>query len=518
MPCDQLLIAPELVQQLKDTYDKLLSERKLPSREQLSGYYQLFRDEFGPSVLQGLDGPALLEKMHNHSNRSSLVYWLEFKNDEELPAIFGSIAGGAANKFGLYRSTKTGGWITGSPRSPKTITEDEAINLTRRHRDQLLLGASLLEQLPEAATDEQYLELQNALAMQAPDVSRLAWGHKYFSMLFPEKLEDYHSLNYQLFHLIKLLQLPPDTSGRYGSAGCFIRIARAFGWPINHLTSVLNELHGDPYRYWRVGSAPENVNRWGEMRAGGFIAIGWTKLGDLTGTVYQNDDLVRLRDRIAELYPNPLEIAGNQASQVLRFCALMREGDCVIVSTGKRVHGIGRVTGSYQYRPEAESFCHQRPVQWLHIADWELPVGQGLRMALYQFPLHKNPQNLVAIERRILNASPIITSSEEGDRLTPLSGIAGEIQQILERKGQVILYGPPGTGKTYWAERTARELASRQAFKKSFDELAEEERSLVLGDGNAQAGLVRMCCFHPAYGYEDFIEGYHRRGAQLSSP
>jgi 5-methylcytosine-specific restriction enzyme B len=29
-----------------------------------------------------------------------------------------------------------------------------------------------------------------------------------------------------------------------------------------------------------------------------------------------------------------------------------------------------------------------------------------------------------------------------------------------------------------------------------------------LGNGENQAGLVRLCAFHPAYGYEDFLEGY----------
>ena len=31
--------------------------------------------------------------------------------------------------------------------------------------------------------------------------------------------------------------------------------------------------------------------------------------------------------------------------------------------------------------------------------------------------------------------------------------------------------------------------------------------------GDRAAGLVRMCCFHPAYGYEDFIEGYRPEAA-----
>lgn len=50
--------------------------------------------------------------------------------------------------------------------------------------------------------------------------------------------------------------------------------------------------------------------------------------------------------------------------------------------------------------------------------------------------------------------------------------------------GQVILYGPPGTGKTFIAERVA----------------------LHLVDGDRSR--VELVQFHPAFGYENFVEGY----------
>ena len=98
----------------------------------------------------------------------------------------------------------------------------------------------------------------------------------------------------------------------------------------------------------------------------------------------------------------------------------------------------------------------------------------------------------------------------------PLDSIPTRIEAVLERKGQVILYGPPGTGKTYWAEIAAFELAARSAFGKAFDALTAEERTVVSGD-NTNAGLARWCCFHPAYGYEDFLEGYrpHAQEGQM---
>src|SRR6266436_6239274 len=93
---------------LKRGYEQLLEQGQFPSREKLKEYYATFRGRFAPEMLRRLDGEELLNTMHAHGNHDSLVYWLEFKNDEEFPAFFGSISGGSALKFGIYRSKETG--------------------------------------------------------------------------------------------------------------------------------------------------------------------------------------------------------------------------------------------------------------------------------------------------------------------------------------------------------------------------------------------------------------------------
>jgi len=87
-----------------------------------------------------------------------------------------------------------------------------------------------------------------------------------------------------------------------------------------------------------------------------------------------------------------------------------------------------------------------------------------------------------------------------------------ELVKTLRNKKQIILYGPPGTGKTYYAKKLARAIISQDNFEKDYSQLtALEKDKLQLGaaknNGNSQKYL-RFCTFHPAYGYEEFMEGY----------
>jgi 5-methylcytosine-specific restriction protein B len=117
---------------------------------------------------------------------------------------------------------------------------------------------------------------------------------------------------------------------------------------------------------------------------------------------------------------------------------------------------------------------------------------------------------VIEIEGKLLagNQTPApVTAQPVPVRLLRLNGIPGRIQAVLERKGQVIIYGPPGTGKTHWSRQAAFDLAALGGFGRPFGELSPNERDIVQGTAQA-AGLVRCCTFHPAYGYEDFIEGF----------
>jgi 5-methylcytosine-specific restriction protein B len=506
---------------LLDRFQSMLDRGELITRSQLDAYYATFRRRFGPDVLANLDGEALLTAMHEHGNRDSLVYWLEFKNDDEFPTLqFGSIAGGSALKFGIYKRNETGTWMTGWPLKQQELTVQEAVGVARRHRDQLLAGAELLARLPGQADDGAYAQLQADLARLAPDVSDTAWGHKYLYLLSPSRLDDFHNPDYQRFYLIKMVQQPPPGEGRYVCAGRYTDAAAELNMPLNHLTSLLNNRNGKPHRYWRIGTRlGERDSIWDLMRDYGCVAIGWSQVGDLSEISYNRESKEKIREALRPEYANAPGVLGQKTQELFNFVATVAENDLVLAADGRRILGIGRVIGGYQHAP-GEPAPHRRPVEWLSFEEWSAEHREGLRTTVHQI---REYPNLVEIERRLL-APRLVSGSQQpmaeqprkitavvpaGPHLVPvLPGIPGRVQAVLDRKRQVILYGPPGTGKTYWAWLSALDLAAYAAFGITFDQLSAEQQRVALGDGADQAGLVRLCAFHPAYGYEDFLEGY----------
>ncbi len=502
--------------ELSSLYRQLAGGDELLSRAQIDACCAAFRRRFGPDVLASLDGEALLRTMHEHGNRDSLVYWLEFKNDEELPTVhFGSIAGGSALKFGLYRRRETGAWMTGSPTKQRELTEAEAVAIARRHRDQLLAAVERLARLPEQADDAAYARLQADLERLAPDVQDSAWGHKYLCILFPDRLDDYHLEDYQRFHLVKALVEPPAGKGRYLCGGRFVAAARELGIEPMQVTSLLNVRNGEPHAYWRVGTSDGIRPRswWQAMRDGGFVAVGWAEVGDLSGTRCDQPSKDAVRQRLAETADRSPQVIGRDLQQLFSFTVAVADGDLVLAADGATTLGVGRVTGPYQY--VAGSECpHRRPVEWLSLEEWDAPQMEGLRTTLRQLRHHST---LLEVERRLLDRGPQAGGPSDTQqpavvtgfrRIQALDGIPGRVQAVLDRKRQVILYGPPGTGKTFWARRAALDLAALAAFGARFDQLRPEDRDEVAGASRERPGLVRLCAFHPAYGYEDFLEGY----------
>jgi len=268
-----------------------------------------------------------------------------------------------------------------------------------------------------------------------------------------------------------------------------------------NLTSILSHRNGLPHRYWRIGTTHGNTgtSEWQAMLQGGYAGIGWNRLSDLSHIEYSREGKEKVRSLLNEHFENSPQMIGRNTNEIFFFVSKLQVGDLLLASKGNTVLGIGKVEGDYFFSTEGGDFHHRRPVKWLSTESWKVPISEGLRTTLKQLTRH--PENLIEVERRLLERQEIPKPT-----VSSLDGIPGRIQKILQRKSQVVLYGPPGTGKTYWAEITARELAARSWFNKPYSSLANEERKRLIGDDD-DVHPIEICCFHPAYGYEDFLEG-----------
>ena len=490
-------------------------------RTPLDGPLGAFRERFGPAALRGLDGEALLRRMHGRQgadDKQSLAYWLEFKNDDEFPGpVFGSIAGGNASKFGVYQRQADGAWVRWWPGDGKVIDVEGAIDVARRQRDALLAGDALLAAMdPADASDEAYARLQAAMVQAAPLLADNGWSHKWWSLIHPDRLDMYHAARMQRFHLIKLLQAPPDGLGtmlptapaRFNCAGRFVGLARQLGVPVPTLTAALNRLHGAFHRYWRVGTdaSDSGESQWPVMLEGGWVSMGWRdQVPDMTeaARLSAKDAKAWVKGKLDEsgLYADP-GTATRKAGELVNLVREMQEGDLVIACSGRKVLGVGQISGSYRHDPML-AFSHTRPVQWLSAEPWTLPENEGYLTSCVEIGRHAT--TLLAVEQRLESEPPIDTPRppRPGITMPPLERPISTIAEVLERKSQVLLYGPPGTGKTYWAQRAARELAARHAFRSTYDDLRASDKAQLEGPH----GLVRLCTFHSGYGYEDFLEG-----------
>ena len=501
------MLAEQVKAKLANRAQQLRSEGKLLSPEQLEPYYANFRKRFGPDALAALEGQDLLETMHGGKDKMAMAYWLEHKNDDEFRNCFGGIGGGNAWRgFEVYL-TRKGTWAIGEKQVSKDIPVEDAIAIARKQRDQLLKGAEVLTQLSQDADDAQYERLQANLHRVAPDVANTAWGHKYLSLIFPHKVDCFHNPDWQRFHLLKLLQQPPEGDGRYICAGRFAAAARELSLTMHGVYSLLLAVNRYPHGYWRIAASDTtfSAEQWARMRDDGFVAIGWQDLDNLSFLDGTKQSTEQLNKMLAAKYPNA-ELSKAKAL-IRKFVLRVGEDDLVLACAGPVVRGIGKVSGPYRHVPDSP-LPHQKPVQWLSLDEWKLSNAEDLPSPVCD--LWKDASQILEIERRVQEQPSSITIVTRPGQIPPLEGIAGRIQSILDRKRQVILYGPPGTGKTYWAKRTACELAALRAFRKPFDDLDDASKETVRASG-PNAGLVRLCCFHSGYGYEDFIEGYRPR-------
>ena len=168
---------------------------------------------------------------------------------------------------------------------------------------------------------------------------------------YRQSLDDYPSLNSRVLELIE--ELAPKMRE---ATDLILRDSDLFDMFCHWIVAI--KIHDlGKARYWKISPGEEAWN-WDACRDGGFIAIGWDELGDLSGLNRKEYD-----KRWTEIAPQKDGWAKTPSYQVWSFVNL-REGDKIIANEGTtQVLGLGVVAGEYYFVPNVRH-GHRVPVDW----------------------------------------------------------------------------------------------------------------------------------------------------------
>lgn len=462
--------------------------------------HENFINHFGIEHLKSLSGKELLTSLfyNDKGNKLNLCYVLEM--DKDMREIFGSIAGGAAYKFGLFFHKKTQSWTCGSPAKPVKLTENEAIQKAEEIRNDLVAGAEIISSFGPLNSTADYEQLYK----QLEHISGIntVWRMKYYQMLFPILFAPFYGQDIQLVVLHFLNQTPSEIPFiRMGQIALFskkcnipgIVFGHIWGRSTNHNNksndSETNTLSDKKHKlhYWMYTVFDDTS--WMECQQKEIMVLGMDDIGDYS----QYDSKESLRQELISTYDNSTS-RKNQALMAWNFANKLAINDVIFAKRSNTLVGKGIVTGDYIFDDSRQEYKNIRTVKWLQIGEWEHP-GKSVAKRLTDItPYTDYIEKLITIftpdELDDVDTQPEVDYPEysSADFLSDVYMSEQDYEtlvNVLKMKKNIILQGAPGVGKTFTAKRLAYSII-----------------------GAKNPDRVQMIQFHQSYSYEDFIEGY----------
>ena len=420
--------------------------------------------------------------------------------DKDMREIFGSIAGGAAYKFGLFFHKKTQSWTCGSPAKPVKLTENEAIQKAEEIRNDLVAGAEIISSFGPLNSTADYEQLYK----QLEHISGIntVWRMKYYQMLFPILFAPFYGQDIQLDVLHFLNQTPSEIPFiRMGQIALFskkcnipgIVFGHIWGRSTNHNNksndSETNTLSDKKHKlhYWMYTVFDDTS--WMECQQKEIMVLGMDDIGDYS----QYDSKESLRQELISTYDNSTS-RKNQALMAWNFANKLAINDVIFAKRSNTLVGKGIVTGDYIFDDSRQEYKNIRTVKWLQIGEWEHP-GKSVAKRLTDItPYTDYIEKLITIftpdELDDVDTQPEVDYPEysSADFLSDVYMSEQDYEtlvNVLKMKKNIILQGAPGVGKTFTAKRLAYSII-----------------------GAKNPDRVQMIQFHQSYSYEDFIEGY----------
>lgn len=453
------------------------------SRSNIETAIREFQERFSPEKLAAIEDENLLTSLFYTvgDNTEALCCWLEHNAD--CREYFGSIAGGSAYKFGLFQKKDTGEWMTGSPQKPEVLSEEQALEIGKTIRDALVKGVdiinnAILDNLPDFEKLDE--DLKQGVGEQ---YYNLAWFHKYFSLICPEKLSGFHSNDWQT-HVLRCLRINPSEK-YYARSAQLAKIENYAGMYYREFFAVVFEEFGGIKHFVRIGTKDDEKNYVAEWQQKSVVGIGWRAIGSLQDYVAGDGiDKDAITEKMMEEYfHDDKKTASRKAGELARF--YKTNADTVFVAmNGEKLIAFVDEIGEYFY-DASTAMAHMKAGKWHNkFADGDtLPdKSEGKLTSCYQLT---NNENLMFLYEKYYYGeeaeSEELDNSEAEETYMPLVFNTG-IKTKYERNR--IVFGAPGTGKSY--------------------ELKEDCEDL-LKDTN---GSYERVTFHPDYSYSQFVGTY----------
>jgi len=465
---------------------------------------------FSPEKLASLSDNEILKTMYytNGDNSNSLCYWLEMVSESR--SCFGSIAGGSAYKFGLFQKKDTGIWMTGSSQKPKELTDDEAVELGKQLRDALVLGVDIIKK-SKLDSFEAYEQLDDELKEKLGiQYYNLAWFHKYFSIVCPDKLSGFHNNEWQ-YHVLYCFGIKP--SGKYyARSGQIAMIENFAGIPYRHLIDMIKDKFGTPKLFVRLGTSDDESNYAAEWRHKSVAGIGWPKVGSLEEYIVGGSiDKTLLAEKLCEeYYTTDKKTASRKAGELVRFYNA-DDNTVFVAMDGQKLIALIDQIGAYHYDGNS-NMPHLKPGKWNMVFSEgdKLPVkSEGKLTSCYQITDEENVMYLYKkyyYEEEADNLEIDKKSEEEKDLKTCLE-INREPRKQKIYPINFIVYGAPGTGKTYSMVEYALAIIDNETIDEFRKKNPDRKENVARYKELIKAKQIVFTTFHQNYGYEEFIQG-----------
>ena len=365
MTANTSLEESNVYQRAADILTKHIEESglELPSNDDVTEQCRAeFMERYSPDKLEALSDSELLEYIFysDGDNSESLCYWIE--RNPQCRELFGSISGGSAYKFGLFKKKDTGVWTSGSANNSKELTDEEALKLGKSIRDALVNGSRLIAEA-NPQTIEEYEKMDDDLKELIGDqFYNMAWFHKYYAITTGDILSCYHNDVWKYHILYALLIKPSEKS--YARSGQIAMVRRYANMSYNAMHHVIVDKFGMPKTFVRIGTTDEKMNYTDEWKKRSVVGIGWKDIGSLDSYLYGDGiEKKAIADKLQEIYyGNDARTASRKAGELVRFYKT-NEDTVFVAMTGERLIAFVDGIGNYFYDSSSD-MSHMKPGRW----------------------------------------------------------------------------------------------------------------------------------------------------------